>query len=99
MATHIIAVYKVDLAYGGPEEGGWWYEVGSLVRVVRAGRSHARVLRYYQRLNGRLRSREFGPNKGRRSISCVLSAGEYCAQLHTDGCPPQSYPATRPRYE
>lgn len=26
-----VAVYSVSLAYGGPEEGGWHYHVGSLV--------------------------------------------------------------------
>lgn len=26
-----VAVYSVGLAYGGPEEGGWHYHVGSLV--------------------------------------------------------------------
>ncbi len=25
-----VAVYLVDRAYGGPEEGGWWYDQGSL---------------------------------------------------------------------
>ena len=26
-----VAVYETDRAYGGPEEGGWWYSVGWLV--------------------------------------------------------------------
>lgn len=26
-----VAVYEVSLAYGGPEEGGWWYHAGSLI--------------------------------------------------------------------
>jgi hypothetical protein len=24
-----INVYEVDRAYGGPEEGGWWYDTGT----------------------------------------------------------------------
>ena len=24
----IVGVYDVDRAFGGPEEGGWWYDVG-----------------------------------------------------------------------
>lgn len=26
-----IAVYEVSRQYGGPEEGGWWYDAGDLV--------------------------------------------------------------------
>lgn len=26
-----VAVYETDRAYGGPEEGGWWYDCGMLV--------------------------------------------------------------------
>lgn len=26
-----VAVYDVELGYGGPEEGGWWYDCGSIV--------------------------------------------------------------------
>lgn len=26
-----VAVYETDRAYGGPEEGGWWYDCGVLV--------------------------------------------------------------------
>jgi hypothetical protein len=26
-----VNIYKVDRAYGGPEEGGWYYDVGELV--------------------------------------------------------------------
>ena len=36
-----VAVYETDRAYGGPEEGGWWYSVGWLVE-------HAKV-RFFDR--------------------------------------------------
>ncbi len=26
-----VALYLVDLGYGGVEEGGWWYQAGTLV--------------------------------------------------------------------
>ena len=28
-----VNIYKVDRAYGGPEEGGWYYDVGELVET------------------------------------------------------------------
>lgn len=30
---YVVAVYETDRAYGGPEEGGWWYTVGELVDI------------------------------------------------------------------
>lgn len=33
-----LAVYEVDRAYGGPEEGGWWFDCGRLVACVPAER-------------------------------------------------------------
>jgi hypothetical protein len=98
MATHVVAVYEIDLAYGGREEGGWWYQRGSLVRISRTFRSQERAYEYCRRLNARLRSRVFGPNRGKREISSVLSDGEYQAEVHTD-CAPKSYPERRPHYE
>lgn len=33
-----LAVYEVDQAYGGSEEGGWWYDCGRLVACIPAER-------------------------------------------------------------
>lgn len=30
----ILAFYEIDRAWGGPEEGGWWYDTGTFVRVI-----------------------------------------------------------------
>jgi len=32
-----VNVYNVTRAYGGPEEGGWWYDEGELVESHRCG--------------------------------------------------------------
>jgi hypothetical protein len=32
--VRFVAVYAIDRCYGGPEEGGWWYDTGDLVEVV-----------------------------------------------------------------
>jgi hypothetical protein len=29
--TYIVAVYMADKAFGGHEEGGWWYDTGRLM--------------------------------------------------------------------
>jgi hypothetical protein len=93
-----VAVYLVDRAYGGNEEGGWWYDCGELVRIVQTFRRKQRAYEYVRRLNRRLRSRRFGPNAGRREISSVLSEGEYQAQV-CEGAVASSFPERRPYYE
>lgn len=95
---YIVAVYLQDLAYGGPEEGGWYYGTGKLVRVMEVFRSEEDAISYCRRLNSKLESRLFGPNEGRRSMTSVLSEGEYRAEVHDDFAP-QYYPKSRPRYE
>lgn len=102
---YTVAVYKIDMAYGGPEEGGWWYQCGErvdtleaadgtnvAVPVVCATRDEAEVQR--QRLEARMD--EF--NKGRRPISSVLSEGVYDVRI-CDGYAEQYFPATKPHYE
>lgn len=32
--TAFYCVYELDQAYGGPEEGGWWYTRGSLLACI-----------------------------------------------------------------
>jgi len=96
--TWIVAVYAAELAWGGPEEGGWWYDVGSLVRIVRTFASEERAYAYARRLNGKLQSRVICPNYGKREKSSVLSDGVYEASVYQDHAP-KGYPAERPHYE
>ena len=96
--TYLVSVYDVALAYGGPEEGDWWYQTGSLIRTVKVFRSENRALAYCRQLNARLQSRVFGPNVGRYPVSSVLSDGECEAQVH-EGVAPPRYPDRKPRYE
>jgi hypothetical protein len=94
---YIIAVYDVDRRYGGPEEGGWWYDAGTLVRVVRTMRHEQRAYDYCNRLNRKLRSRVYGPNQGKRELSSVLSDGVYEANVW-ECTAPAKFPESRPYY-
>jgi hypothetical protein len=96
-----VAVFLCDMAYGGPEEGGWWYGCGYPVPPngddipfptwyhTEEGASEAREA-YQQALDK-------GINVGRREISSVLSEGTYRAII-CEGYP-KHYPETRPHYE
>lgn len=92
---YVVAVYMTDRAYGGPEEGGWWFDYGEHVRTVRTFPNAARADAYAKRMNNVL---DRTLNKGRREISSVLSEGRYSAEVH-QGLAPQFYPETRPHYE
>ena len=93
--VYIVAVYLCDRAYGGPEEGGWWYSTGELVRIIRTFKDEERAAAYATRMNRLLNATI---NKGRREISSVLSDGRYYAEVH-ESIAPRHYPEHRPHYE
>ena len=97
--TWTVAVYDVDLAYGGPEEGGWYYSRGSLVRLIRVFKNEDMAYTFSQRMNRKLQSRIWGPNMGKRELHLVLSEGELQAHVYHEDLPVDHYPEYRPHYE
>ena len=93
--TFIVSVYLNDRAYGGPEEGGWYYDCGDLVRTMRVFYTDDAAWDYCCNLNERLKNTL---NRGRRSTGSVLSTGRFLARV-TENTAPSSYPAVRPHYE
>lgn len=97
--TYTVAVFECGQMFGGREEGGWWYDAGTFVRIVKTFRGDEwKACQFSHRLNTKLQSRAFGPNQGRREYSSVLSDGEYRAMVF-DGPVPASFPDRKPRYE
>ena len=101
-----VAVYMVDRAYGGPEEGGWWYDCGELITDADLLKENGialptayseeslaeRAVGYANHLlNNTL-------NVGRREISSVISTGRYMAMVFENELP-HHFPTVRPRYE
>ena len=98
---YTVAIYMEDRAYGGPEEGGWYYDTAQLVTEPRA----ATLLRgfdnqkdafdYADALN-----QVYMPqwNEGRPEVSSVLSEGRYYAIVN-EGMPAPYYPEETPHYE
>jgi hypothetical protein len=87
-----VNVYRVDLAYGGPEEGGWWYKAGEVERclpaLTRAGA---------ERILARVRPIIERWNEGRRPLSSVLSDGAFECAIERE--PARDFPRRRPHYE
>ena len=85
-----VNVYLIDKAYGGPEEGGWWYEFGEIINVYPVSNE-----RTAKRLKSRLENGTYS-NEERVSIDSVLSEGEYSVVIeHSPGI---SWPQRKPYY-
>ena len=103
--TFWVGVYLEDRAYGGREEGGWWYEYGVLQTArwvyeecgvfpsCHPTRAAARIARdaFEAGLN-RLNSER------RSDIGSVLSEGRFVAVIFENELA-QSYPTKKPHYD
>lgn len=98
MTNYIVAVYECNMEFGGPEEGGWWFDSGSLTRIMKVFKSEDLAYDYARKLNNKLKSRVTGPNFGRHDYSSVVSEGEYRAYVYDDHAP-KYFPEERPHYE
>jgi hypothetical protein len=112
--SYTVAVYLVDKIYGGPEEGGWWYEAG-----VRLNRPVDGLLvspfaenRWSETFHGPVAQAtaesasaalqlhlDKHANNGRPETSSMLSIGRYQAIAFEGGAAPLIFPATKPHYE
>lgn len=99
-------VYLADhqRLWGGPEEGGWWYDIYPVVGREEVGEegwfqpalfgSLKQAQDYLATMNQWIDDKNL--NEGRRDVGSVLSTGFYVSNL-CDGYPPTSWP--RPHYE
>ena len=87
-----VNVYLVDRAFGGPEEGGWWYDCGQILQSV-----PCETKQEAEEKAGELRKLEKYSNEGRPEIDSVLSEGRYDVQVEC--LPGADYPSRRPYYE
>ncbi len=83
-------VYLVQLAYGGPEEGGWWYDTGEFLYGL-----PIRNKRHGDRLLKRLRDRFHHLDDAPKSN--VNSNGEI--QIYIERGRGKHFPTRRPIYE
>ena len=90
----ILAFYEIDRAYGGPGEGGWFYDTGTFVRAIALHFDERTAIDAMHRAN-RLLARL---QRHRTPVSSVTySGGRYRAFVFS-GLPPARFPAERPRY-
>lgn len=95
MRKFIVAFYEVNRVYGGPEEGGWWYDCGELVRLHGLFRSEDAAIRAAARANRLLDLVQ----RGHTRIDSVLYTGGRFRACVFDREAPGHFPEKRPRYE
>ena len=95
-----INVYLVDRAYGGPEEGGWYYDYGNPVESRRVRVDWPQPTLHpdeYSHQLTFLKARYKQLNEGRPSIHSVLSEGRY--KVIEEDRFARSWPEKTPHYE
>ena len=99
----VLAFYELDRAYGGSEEGGWWYDMGELQRVWRVCKSREKAYALARHANdwlarlNRIRRRSRGGYRADLGSVCY-SGGAYGCYVF-EGTAPASFPQRRPYYE
>lgn len=93
---YCVAVYRCDRDYGGPEEGGWWYDCGYRVGDVETFFNKDHALARRDDINARLDAEQEG--NPRAHLGSVLCTGRLVAEMHR-GTAPSHYPTHTPHYE
>ena len=86
----IIALYEIDRAYGGPEEGAWWYDTGELALAP----TETRAVQLADRANRLLERLQ----RHRRRVDSVLYDGGRYAAIVFEWTAPPAFPEVRPQY-
>ena len=91
---YVLAFYEIGMAYGGPDEGGWWYKAGELKRIYRTVPNEAAACRQADRGNRLLERLE----RGLPPLSSITYHGGRHELIAFETVPPQRFPADRPVY-
>lgn len=95
-----VGIYLVDQAFGGPEEGGWWFDTGELQeqfwKYKRYFLTREEASMYCRRINDFLHMKY---NKDRRPKYSVLSEGVFECIVFEGFHLPEYFPERRPHYE
>jgi len=91
-----VNVYSMDREFGGPEEGGWWYDTGRFLKS-RPCRTRREAHKLVDRWNRYLDAVYNNPRGCRADLSSVCCEGRLGAQIQRK--PGFDFPEVRPHYE
>lgn len=102
MSNRFVRVYDVDKAYGGPEEGGWWYEIYiELESVPVANMKEAQkvfktmIQKYHDEKENWDIQEKTAMGYGKYRMDSVCSEGEIWVCIETG---PSQHTTNRPKY-
>lgn len=90
----VLAFYEIDRSWGGSEEGGWWYDTGTLVRVHRVESREDTAIAIAARANRLLERLQ----RCERPVSSVAYDGGRHRLIVFAESPPRRFPTCRPTY-
>ena len=90
-----VNTYHVTRHYGGPEEGGWWYDRGEPVGSTRCKTPEAAQALRDELMATVLHNR--GP--GYRGRGSVAPTAPFDVEVYLDDRPGAAFPTERPVYE
>lgn len=90
-----VGFYRVDRAYGGPEEGGWWYNCGTLERPFKIVKTKEQARKLARRANHWL----WLIQRGRPGPGSVIYGGDHYQVCWFSDEMPEFFPARTPHYE
>ena len=91
-----VGIYLIGEKYGGPEEGGWWYSYGELIRTIPVadGMKYERSVKAQQIASRMNRLFKYRRQKYRKMNIVSL---RYEARVYSHS-PPVAFPQNRPYY-
>jgi hypothetical protein len=93
--NYVVAFYEIDREYGGPEEGGWYYDSGVLCRTFKVCKSENEANRIARRAN-----RIFAYlQRDMPSVDSVIYCGGRYKAFVFENSADLFYPSQRPYYE
>ena len=91
---YVVAFYEIDIDLGGPEDGGWYYDTGTLARLYRIYANENAAWRAANRAN-RLLARL---QRHKRPVhSAAYDGGRHRAMVF-ERIPPEHFPEESPSY-
>ena len=96
-----VSIYEIDRAYGGREEGGWWFDYGQpcedkeAAMMLRVFDDHDEAFEYRDSIEDKVS--EMNEKQGRREPGSVLCGGYLVAYVQDHL--PKPFPEETPTYE
>jgi hypothetical protein len=92
--TVFTAQYRMDRVFGGPEEGGWWYNTGQRQKEIQQHQTEEKAYAFINKKN-----EEFKKDYTGRGLSSMAYNHDFYRYMVFHFEPPKHFPEERPYYE